>query len=47
MSDITSAMAEDDQLEDLEPEPGDAENVKGGSSRDSDASPDNKGGANS
>jgi hypothetical protein len=47
MRNFTASMAEDDELEDLEPEPGDAENVKGGSSRDSDASPDNKGGANS
>ena len=47
MSDITSAMAEDDELEDLEPEPGDAENVKGGSSQDNDAAPDSKGGSGS
>ena len=38
MSDITTSMTDDDELEDLEPEPGDAENVKGGSSQDSDSS---------
>jgi hypothetical protein len=38
MSDITTPT-DDDELEDLEPEPGDAENVKGGSSQDSDPQP--------
>jgi hypothetical protein len=36
MSNFTSSMADDEELEDLEPEPDDAENVKGGSSQDSD-----------
>jgi hypothetical protein len=38
MSDITTPT-DDDELEDLEPEPGDAENVKGGSSQDSNPQP--------
>ena len=47
MRNFSASMAEDDELEDLEPEPGDAENVKGGSSQDLDASPEGKGGAGS
>jgi hypothetical protein len=41
MSDITSPVTDDDELEDLEPEPGDAENIKGGSS---DSDPSDQGG---
>ncbi len=43
MSDISPFMSEDDELEDLEPEPGDAEKVKGGATQDSDSTP-HKGG---
>lgn len=44
MRNINASIVEDDELEDLEPEPGDAENVKGGASDDSGSSPEGKGG---
>jgi hypothetical protein len=45
MSNFTASMPDDEELEDLEPEPDDAENVKGGSSQDSDST--GKGGTDS
>jgi hypothetical protein len=47
MSNVSASMADDDELEDLEPDPGDAENVKGGSSQDSDSSGSGGKGGNS
>lgn len=47
MSDIRASIPDDDELEDLEPDPGDAENVKGGASQDSDSSGEGGKGTNS